>query len=169
MIQLVERRVLAPQPRRQLPQRQEAVPVPVELPPEIIAGLQPLVLRQVRHAKIDHLPGDNNIGSASHSNPSNDKVSRIRSEQPCPPLPTRHSSDLNNEAAKASHAAAEGLQAVAPAAALTFGRFASAASLSFATSNAASASRSCLSSVCSTIVPPRVLAVTQPPADTDHL
>ena len=83
------------------------------------------------------------------------------------PFPTRVP-DLNNEAAKASHDAAEGLQAVASAAALTFGRFASSASLSFATSNAASASRSCLSSVCSTIVPPRVLAVTQPPAGTDE-
>ena len=75
---------------------------------------------------------------------------------------------LTNEAAKASHDAAEGLQAVASAAALTFGRFASSTSLSFASSNAASASRSCLSSVCSTIVPPRVLAVTQPPAGTDE-
>ena len=67
MVQLVERRVLAPQPRRQLPQRQVAVAVPVQLPPEIVAGLQPLVLRQVRHAQIDHLPRENNMGSASHS------------------------------------------------------------------------------------------------------
>ena len=67
MVQLVERRVLAPQPRRQLPKRQVAVAVPVQLPPEIVAGLQPLVLRQVRHAQIDHLARDDNIGSANHS------------------------------------------------------------------------------------------------------
>ena len=105
MVQLVERRVLVPQPRRQLSQRQVAVAVTVELPPEIIAGLQPLVLRQVRHAQIDHLPRENNIGSASHSNPPNVKVSRMRSQQPCP-FPTRRSSDLNNETAKASLEAA---------------------------------------------------------------
>eukprot|EP01045_Picozoa_sp_COSAG04_P043716 COSAG04_NODE_14460_length_567_cov_0.724359_1_plen_131_part_01 len=116
MIQLVERRVLAPQPRRQLPQRQVAVAVPVELPPEIGAGLQPLVLRQVRHAQIDHLPrDDNNIGSASHSA----KRAGLSHQKSATMLPFRTAtqmSDLDNETAKASHGAAEGFQAVASAA-----------------------------------------------------